>query len=111
MATHALDRHLVLVGFMGAGKSTLARKVARRLGREFRDTDDDLDPALILDDEAAFRAVEAVAVRAALAVVAEAAVAFELARAAREKFGGDALGDFVGARRAYLERIPWRPTR
>ena len=33
----------------------------------------------------------------ALAVVAEAAVAFELARAAREKFGGDALGDFVGA--------------
>ncbi len=32
----------------------------------------------------------------ALAVVAEAAVAWELARAAREKFGGDALGDFVG---------------
>jgi chorismate synthase len=41
----------------------------------------------------------------ALAVVAEAAVAFELARAAREKFGGDALGDFVAAHRAYLERI------
>ncbi len=45
----------------------------------------------------------------ALAVVAEAAVAFELARAAREKFGGDALEDFVGAHRAYLERIPWQP--
>jgi len=44
----------------------------------------------------------------ALAVVAEAAVAFELARAAREKFGGDSLGDFVAAWRAYLERIPWR---
>ena len=44
----------------------------------------------------------------ALAVVAEAAVAFELARAAREKFGGDSLADFVGAWRAYLERIPWR---
>jgi chorismate synthase len=44
----------------------------------------------------------------ALAVVAEAAVAFELARAAREKFGGDALADFVGAWRAYVERIPWR---
>jgi chorismate synthase len=43
----------------------------------------------------------------ALAVVAEAAVAWELARAAREKFGGDALGDLVGAYRAYLERIPW----
>jgi chorismate synthase len=47
----------------------------------------------------------------ALAVVAESSVAFELARAAREKFGGDALGDFVGAWRAYLERIPWRRTR
>jgi chorismate synthase len=44
----------------------------------------------------------------ALAVVAEAAVAFELARAARDKFGGDALADFVAAHRAYVERIPWR---
>jgi chorismate synthase len=46
----------------------------------------------------------------ALAVVAEAAVAWELARAARDKFGGDALGDFVAAWRAYLERIPWQRT-
>jgi chorismate synthase len=45
----------------------------------------------------------------ALSVVAEASVAFELARAAREKFGGDALDDFVAAHRAYLERIPWQP--
>jgi chorismate synthase len=45
----------------------------------------------------------------ALAVVAEAAVAWELARAAREKFGGDALGDFVAAHEAYVERIDWRP--
>jgi chorismate synthase len=45
----------------------------------------------------------------ALAVVAEASVAFELARAAREKFGGDALADFVGAYRAYRERIDWQP--
>jgi len=45
----------------------------------------------------------------ALAVVAEAAVAWELARAAREKFGGDAMGDFVAAHRAYLERIDWQP--
>jgi chorismate synthase len=43
----------------------------------------------------------------ALAVVAEAAVAWELARAACEKFGGDAVGDFVAAWRAYLERIGW----
>jgi chorismate synthase len=60
------------------------------------------DPGEALVERSDVAAVEA------LAVVAEAAVAFELARAAREKFGGDALGDFVGAWRAYLERIPWR---
>jgi chorismate synthase len=45
----------------------------------------------------------------ALAVVAEATLALELARAAREKFGGDAVKDFVTAHRAYMERIPWTP--
>ena len=45
----------------------------------------------------------------ALAVVGEAAVAWELARTAREKFGGDALGDFVAAHKSYLERIDWQP--
>jgi chorismate synthase len=43
----------------------------------------------------------------ALAVVAEAAVAWELAVAAHEKFGGDALVDFVAAHAAYLARIKW----
>jgi chorismate synthase len=47
----------------------------------------------------------------ALAVVAEAAVAWELARAAKEKFGGDSLTDFVAAHRAYAERMPWSRTR
>jgi len=45
----------------------------------------------------------------ALAVVAEACVAWELARAARDKFGGDSLDDFLAAHGAYVERIPWRP--
>jgi chorismate synthase len=44
----------------------------------------------------------------ALAVVAEAAVAWELAVAGLEKFGGDALEDFVAAHAAYLARIEWR---
>ncbi|HET9323112.1 MAG TPA: chorismate synthase [Gaiellaceae bacterium] len=44
----------------------------------------------------------------ALAVVAEAALAFELARVAREKFGGDSLGDFRAAHRSYLDRIQWQ---
>src|SRR5690242_7418802 len=59
------------------------------------------EPAQALVERSDVSAVEA------LAVVAEAAVAWELARAAREKFGGDAVGDFVGAWRAYLERIDW----
>ena len=45
----------------------------------------------------------------ALGVVAEAAVAFELARAAREKFGGDSYADFLAAYQSYLERIDWQP--
>jgi len=61
------------------------------------------EPAEALVERSDVAAVEA------LAVVAEASVAFELARAAREKFGGDAVGDFVAAHRAYLERIDWSP--
>jgi chorismate synthase len=61
------------------------------------------DPAQALVERSDTAAVEA------LAVVAEACVAFELARSAREKFGGDALGDFVSAHGAYLERIDWSP--
>jgi len=60
-------------------------------------------PAEALVERSDVAAVEA------LAVVAEAAVAFELARVAREKFGGDALTDFLAAHRAYLDRIDWRP--
>jgi len=61
------------------------------------------EPAQALVERSDTAAVEA------LAVVAEACVAFELARAAREKFGGDALGDFLAAHRAYVERIDWSP--
>jgi chorismate synthase len=45
----------------------------------------------------------------ALAVVAEACVAWELAGAALAKFGGDALADFLAAYNTYLERIDWQP--
>ncbi len=60
------------------------------------------EPGEALVERSDVQAVEA------LAVVAEAAVAWELARAALAKFGGDALEDFVGAHRAYLERIAWQ---
>ena len=61
------------------------------------------EPAEALVERSDTAAVEA------LAVVAEAVVAFELARAAREKFGGDAIGDFVAAHEAYRGRIDWSP--
>ncbi|MDX6468751.1 MAG: chorismate synthase [Gaiellaceae bacterium] len=59
------------------------------------------EPANALVERSDVSAVEA------LAVVAEGAVAWELARLAKDKFGGDALGDFVAAWRAYVERIDW----
>ena len=61
------------------------------------------EPATALVERSDVSAVEA------LAVVAEAVVAWELAVAARDKFGGDALGDFVAAWRAYLDRLDWTP--
>jgi chorismate synthase len=60
------------------------------------------EPAQALVERSDVAAVEA------LAVVAEAAVAWELAVLALDKFGGDAIGDFVAAHRSYLDRIQWR---
>jgi shikimate kinase/3-dehydroquinate synthase len=77
-----IDRHVALVGFMGAGKSTLAWRAAERTGRVYVDVDSDLE-ALIgpigeyfdRHGEAAFRAVEETAVTEALLRRAPAVVA------------------------------------
>ncbi len=80
-----------------------AMKPLPTLMRPLRSVDLDTgEPGEALVERSDVQAVEA------LAVVAEAAVAWELARAAREKFGGDALTDFLAAHDAYLERISWR---
>jgi chorismate synthase len=72
-----------------------------------------LDSVDLDTGEAAQALVERSDVQAveALAVIAEAAVAWELARVARDKFGGDAIEDFVAGHRVYLERIAplWQP--
>ena len=39
MALNALDRHVVLVGFMGSGKTALGRQLEERLERPFLDLD------------------------------------------------------------------------
>jgi chorismate synthase len=69
-----------------------------------------LDSVDLSTGEAAQALVERsdVAAVEALAVVAEAAVALELARAAREKLGGDAMVDVLAAHRAYMERLRTR---
>lgn len=42
MAT-ALDRHIALIGFMGAGKTTIGAQVAARIGRRFVDLDREIE--------------------------------------------------------------------
>jgi shikimate kinase/3-dehydroquinate synthase len=66
-----LDRHLALVGFMGAGKTVLGAEVAARLGRPFVDLDREIERAsgqtipdlFIASGEPAFRVLEAEAAR------------------------------------------------
>ncbi|HKB57009.1 MAG TPA: shikimate kinase [Lacunisphaera sp.] len=60
------DTNLYLVGFMGTGKSTVGRQVARQLGFQFLDSDHEIERAqarpvakiFAEDGEARFRALE-----------------------------------------------------
>jgi shikimate kinase len=69
------DQHLVLVGMMGAGKSTVGRVLAERLDRQLLDSDAMIEQRtgrtvreiFAADGEAAFRAVETEVLRDALA--------------------------------------------
>ena len=68
----ALTKHVALVGFMGAGKTTIGAEVARRIGRRFVDTDEEIErlgtpiPELFAEGERVFREVEERVVCAAL---------------------------------------------
>jgi shikimate kinase/3-dehydroquinate synthase len=74
MAANALDRHLALAGFMGAGKTTLGREVARRLARPFIDLDHEIEreagtsieDIFARDGESGFRTIEATVAAAIL---------------------------------------------
>jgi shikimate kinase len=60
-------RHVVLVGLSGTGKSSVGRRVARLLGRPFRDADEEIEvrtgrtvrEIFAADGEPAFRDIEA----------------------------------------------------
>jgi shikimate kinase / 3-dehydroquinate synthase len=90
----ALGKHLALSGFMGAGKSTIGREVAKRTARVFVDTDAEIErlhgpiPELFERGESDFRRLEAEVVDAALAaaepsVIALGGGAFEAGRSDR----------------------------
>jgi chorismate synthase len=98
-------------GGVSNGEPIVARAAMKPLPTLMRPLDSvDLatgEPAKALVERSDVQAVEA------LAVVAEAAVAFELARAALDKLGGDAMVDVLAAHSAYLARIGtrWNPGR
>ncbi|MGA8098103.1 MAG: shikimate kinase [Candidatus Cybelea sp.] len=98
-----MKRHVALVGFMASGKSTIGRKLARRLGWAFFDTDaivvrEHGPIATIFDHEgeAAFRRYEHAAISAAL----------ENANASVVALGGGALT--VAENRSLLRESAYR---
>jgi chorismate synthase len=108
-----LSRRTNRAGGLEAGMSNGEPVVVRAAMKPLPTLMRPLDSVDLATGEQAQALVERSDVQAveALAVVAEAAVAFELARAALEKFGGDALVDVLAARDAYLARIGdrWTP--
>jgi shikimate kinase/3-dehydroquinate synthase len=87
---HALDRHIALAGFMGAGKTTLGSDLALALGRSFVDVDAEIEREagtsiagiFAAQGESEFRLLEERRIREALATCESAVIAL----------GGGALG-------------------
>jgi chorismate synthase len=106
---HGYYRETNRAGGIEAGVSNGEEIVVRAAMKPLSTLMQPLRSADLITGEAGEALVERsdVAAVEALAVVAEACVAFELASAAKEKFSGDSVGDFVAAHRAYVERIPW----
>lgn len=40
---HRIKKHIFLTGFMGSGKSTIGKKLAHRMARQFFDADDEIE--------------------------------------------------------------------
>ena len=78
------DRHIVLVGMMGAGKSSVGRMLAARLDRRLFDSDEMIEESAgrtvreiwDADGEPVFRTLETESLRAALSRRSRSEVAF-----------------------------------
>jgi len=98
---HALDRHIALAGFMGAGKTTLGSDLALALGRSFVDVDAEVEREVgtsiaeifAARGESEFRLLEERRIREALETCEPAVIAL----------GGGALGA-EATRKALRER-------
>ena len=83
MSVDCSHQHVVLIGMMGAGKSSVGRVLAQRLERELYDSDDMIEAAdgrtvrqIWNDDgEAAFRALETAVLSEALSAVEPSVIA------------------------------------
>ena len=91
-------RHLVLVGMMGAGKSTVGAQCAERLGRPFVDTETKAETV-------SFKERTDVTAVPASGVVAETMVALVLAGEATRKFGGDSVAELTRNHAAYIASL------
>ncbi|MCR4400702.1 MAG: shikimate kinase [Syntrophomonadaceae bacterium] len=50
-----MDRNIVLIGFMGSGKSAVGRRLARRLHMEYLDTDSEIEALVGMSVQEIFR--------------------------------------------------------
>jgi 3-dehydroquinate synthetase len=111
----AVDKHLALIGFMGAGKSTLGRELAQLTARPFVDTDEEIEKRfgpigeLFERGELEFRKIEeqvvAEALAAPTAVIALGGGAV-LSQATRERLASKAfVAHVVGDPDTMWERV------
>jgi shikimate kinase len=105
--------NIILVGLMGAGKTTIGRVLARRLKREFRDSDHEIEarcgvtiPVIFdIEGEAGFRAREAQVLEELCAregIVLATGGGAVLARANRRRLAGAGIVVYLHARPAEL---------
>ncbi len=119
METDRIPGHLVLVGLMGTGKTTVGKRLADILDRPFLDSDEMIEARtgrtvreiFAADGEAAFRAIETEVLRDALAAEQPAVIAGAggvVLQAANRSLLRDALGVVVWLRarpETLLERV------